>query len=127
MKLKTFFIVFKELSFGIIWLHQVISGFKVASDMEGMKQHWLNLPATYTREELLADVEEVETRDNVAGWEHLKELVDKVPRKSDIEIGLLIGANCAKHYSHKKSYPVKMVDHLHLDFLWVGVFCRTFD
>ena len=97
MKLKTFFIVFKELSFGIIRLHQLILGLKVVSDMEGMRQHWLNLPATCTGEELPADVEEVETRDNVAGWKHLKELVDKVPRKSDIEIGLLIEANCAKH------------------------------
>ena len=29
----------------------VISGLRVASDMEGMRQHWLNLPATYIREE----------------------------------------------------------------------------
>ena len=36
------------------------------------------------------------TRDKVAGCEHLKELADKVPRKSGIEIGLLIGGNCAK-------------------------------
>ena len=74
----------------------VISGLKVTSDMKGARQHWLDLPATYTREELPADVGEVATRDKVAGWEHLKELVDKVPRKSNIEIGLLIGANCAK-------------------------------
>ena len=32
----------------------------------------------------------------MAGCEHLKELVDKAPRKSGIEIGLLIGGNCAK-------------------------------
>ena len=74
----------------------VISGMMIASDMEGMRQHWLNLPAIYTREELPADVEEVATREKVAGWEHLKEIVDKVPRKSEIEIGLMIGANCAK-------------------------------
>ena len=64
--------------------------------MEGKIQYWLNLTATYTREELPANVEEVATRDKVAGWEHFKEIVDKVPRKSDTEIGLLIGANCAK-------------------------------
>ena len=54
----------------------VISGLKVASDMRAVRQHWLNLLATYTREELLADVE-VATRDKVAGLEHLKELVGK--------------------------------------------------
>ena len=35
----------------------VISGLKVASDMGRVRQHWLNLPAIYTREELPADVE----------------------------------------------------------------------
>ena len=39
----------------------VISGLRVASDMEGVRQHWLNLPAAYTREGLPADVEEVAT------------------------------------------------------------------
>ena len=59
----------------------VILGLKVATDVKGVRQNWLDLPATYTREELPADVEEVATRDKVAGWEHLKELVDKVHRE----------------------------------------------
>ena len=85
----------------------VISGLKVASDIKGARQHWLDLPATYTREELPADVGEVATRDKLAGWEHLKELVDKVPRKSNIEIGLLIGANCAKTLELQEIIPSK--------------------
>ena len=85
----------------------VISGLKVASDMKGVRRNWLNLPATYTKEELPADVEEVATRDKVAGWEHLKELVDKVPRKSDIEMGLLIEANCAKALEPQEIIPSK--------------------
>ena len=85
----------------------VISGLRVASDMEGVRKHWLNLPTKYTREELSADVEEVATRDKVAGWEHLKEQVDKVPRKSDIEIGLLIGANGAKALEPEEVIPSK--------------------
>ena len=80
---------------------------RVAGDMEGVRPHWLNLPATYTREELPADVEEVATRGKVSGWEHLQELVDKVPRKSDIEIGLLIGANCAKALEPQEVIPSK--------------------
>ena len=55
--------------------------------MEGVRSHWLNLPATYTREELPAGVKQVATRDKVARWEHLKDLVDEVPMKSLIEIG----------------------------------------
>ena len=85
----------------------VIAELRVASDREGVRQHWLNLPAAYTREELPADVEEVATRDNVAGWGHLEELVDKVPRKSDIETGLLIGANCANALEPQEVIPSK--------------------
>ena len=59
----------------------MISWLRVASDLEEVRQHWLNLPATCTREELPVDVEQVATRDKVAGWEHLQEPVDKVPRK----------------------------------------------
>ena len=43
----------------------------------------------------------------MAGWAHLKELVDKVPRKSDIEIGLLIGANCTKALELQEVVPNK--------------------
>ena len=42
-----------------------------------------------------------------AEWEHLKELVEKVPRKSDIDIGLLIGANCTKALELHKIIPTK--------------------
>ena len=43
-----------------------MSGFRVASDMEGVK-HWLKLTATYTREEHPVDVEEVATRGKAVG------------------------------------------------------------
>ena len=85
----------------------MISGLRVAIDMEGVMQHWLNLLAIYTRKELPADIEVVATRDKVAGQQHLKELVDKVPRKSDIEIVLLIGANCAKALEPQEVIPSK--------------------
>ena len=81
----------------------MISGLRVVTDMEGVRQHWLNLP--YTRKDLPAGIEVVATRDKVARWEHLKELVDKVPRKSDIGIGLLIGANCAKALEPQEVIP----------------------
>ena len=47
------------------------------------------------------------TREKVAGWEHFKEIVNKVPRRSDIEIGLLIGANCAKVLEPQEVIPSK--------------------
>ena len=47
------------------------------------------------------------TREKVAGWEHLKELVDNVPRKSGIKNGLLIGANCANALEPQEVIPSK--------------------
>ena len=47
------------------------------------------------------------TGDKVAEWEHLKELVEKVPRKSDIDIGLLIGENCTKSLELHEIVPSK--------------------
>ena len=75
--------------------------------MKGVRRHWLDLPATYTREELPADIEEMATRDKVSGWEHLKELVDKVPRKLDIQTGLLTGANCGNALESHEVIPSK--------------------
>ena len=45
------------------------------------------------------------TRDKAAGWEHFKKLVDKVLRKYDFEIGLLIGANSAKVLERQQLVP----------------------
>ena len=41
----------------------MMSGLKVRSDSDEDTKRWLDLPATYTKEELPADVEEVPTRE----------------------------------------------------------------
>ena len=68
---------------------------------------WLDLPATYTKEELPADVEKVATREKVEVWDHLKKIANKVPKVSDIEIGLLFGANCGKALEPQEVIPSK--------------------
>ena len=74
----------------------VISELKVRSDSDEDNKRWIDLPATYTKEKLPVDVEEVATRDKIEIWDHLKKIANKVLKVSDIEIGLLIGANCVK-------------------------------
>ena len=80
------------------------SGLNVRSDSDEDNKRWLDLPATYTKEELSADVEEVGTRENIEIWDHLEK---KVTKTSDIENGLLIGANCAKALEPQKVIPSK--------------------
>ena len=82
------------------------SGLNVRSDSDEDNKRWLDLPATYTKEELSTDVEEVLTRESIEIWDHLAK---KLPKASDIEIGLLIGANCAKALEPQKVIPRRTI------------------
>ena len=58
----------------------MMSGLKVRSDSDEDTKRWLDLPATYTKEELPADVEEVATREKIEIWNHLRRLPTKSQR-----------------------------------------------
>ena len=48
-KFYSFLIIIRTLSGDQEVASTVISGLQVANDMEGVRQHWLNLPATYIK------------------------------------------------------------------------------
>ena len=64
----------------------VVTGLKVSKNVHGERVGWLNLPATYSREALPADVEEVVTQEKARKWEHLKIIADKLPTETNMEI-----------------------------------------
>ena len=64
----------------------VVTGLKVSKNVHGERVGWLNLPATYSREALPADVEEVVTQEKARKWEHLKIIADKLPTVTNMEI-----------------------------------------
>ena len=64
----------------------VVTGLKVSKNNHGERVGWLNLPATYSREALPADVEEVVTQEKARKWEHLKIIADKLPTETNMEI-----------------------------------------
>ena len=66
----------------------------------------MNLPV-YTREDIPVDIEEVPARENIKSWDHLKVIAEKVPHAADIEIGLLISADCAKALEPQDVIPSK--------------------
>ena len=74
----------------------MVTGLKVSKNIHDEGVRWLILPATYTRETLHADVEEVVTLEKARTWEHLKIIAYKLLREANMEIGLLIGANYSK-------------------------------
>ena len=85
----------------------VMSWLNVWSDSDEGNKRYLHLPATYSKEDFPADVEEVATREKIVIWDHLKKLANKVPKAFDIEIGLLIEANCAKALEPQEVIPSK--------------------
>ena len=85
----------------------VMSGLNVRSDSDEGNKRWLDLPATYSKKDLPADVEEVATREKIEIWDQLKKIANKVPKASDIEIGLLTEANCAKTLEPQEVIPSK--------------------
>ena len=84
-----------------------MSGLKVQSDSDEDIRRWVDLPATYTKEQLPADVGRVATREKTEIWDHLKKIANKVLKVSDITIGLLTGANCAKALEPQEVIPSK--------------------
>ena len=85
----------------------MVTGLKVSKNVHGEGIRWLNLLATYTREALAADVEEVLTQEKAKKWKHLKIIADKLPTETNMEIGLLIGANCSKALEPEELPPSK--------------------
>ena len=74
---------------------------------------------SYTREDLQADIEEVveeePTQEKARKWEHFKIIADKLPKETNTEIGLLIGANRLKALEPEEVLQLKMEDSLPLE------------
>ena len=55
----------------------------------------IELPRSYTRDEIPANHRQIPTPDLINQWTHLSEVATKIPEfKPHLEIGLLIGSNC---------------------------------
>ena len=55
----------------------------------------IELPRSYTRDEIPAYHHQIPTPSLIKQWPHLSEVAKKIPEfESDLEIGLLIGSNC---------------------------------
>ena len=85
----------------------MVTGLKVSKNVHGEGVRWLNLPATYIRKALPADVEEIATLEMARKWEHLKIIAGKLPKETNMEIGLLIEANCSKALEPEEVLPSK--------------------
>ena len=56
----------------------------------------LSLPKLNTRWEITVDKEEIETPDKIKEWKLLRSISNEIVQRDDVQVGLLIGANCMK-------------------------------
>ena len=85
----------------------LLTDLKFSINVHGEGVRWLNLPATYTREDLPAGVEEVATEEKTKEWEHLTVIAGELSVETNKEVGLLIGADWSKALESKKVLPSK--------------------
>ena len=85
----------------------VVTGLKVSKNVHGEGVRLLSLRATYTREHLSVYVEEVAPQEKARKRGHLKIIADKLPTVTNMEIGLLTGANCSKALEREEKLPSK--------------------
>lgn len=63
----------------------------------------VELPKTYTREQIPSRRDQIPKPEVAAAWPHLKRIKDKVmPYQEEVEVGLLIGCYCSKAIKPKE-------------------------
>ena len=69
---------------------------QVCSSNAKSKEIWLNLPTTYTQNQLPVDTNEVATPKKLEKWKYLEPILGEISEKDDVQVDLVIGANCVK-------------------------------
>ena len=82
-----------------------VEGLKVCADAASGKNRCLKIPKAFSRDELQVDAEDIATPEKIAKWEYLDEILHEISQSSDVEIGLLIGANWSKALEPNKIIP----------------------
>ena len=80
-------------------------GLKVSVAAASGKNRWVKIPKAFSQNELQVDAEVIATLETKAKGEYLDEILYEISQSSDVEIGLLIGANCSKALEPNKIIP----------------------
>ena len=83
-------------------LHAV-DGLQVCNSNTKSKKIWLNLP-TYIQNQLPVDKNEVATPKKLEKWKYLQPILGEISEKNDIQVDLLIVADCVKALE-----PIKVI------------------
>ena len=73
----------------------MVDNLKVAG-VNKMNNDWISLPKVYSKKTLPVEKDDVATPEKVSKWKYLDSVKSEIIQTDDIEIGMLIGANCIK-------------------------------
>ena len=75
--------------------------------VRGVNEHQeVLLPRTYSREKIPAKRGQIPRPESVLGWPHLKRLSEHLmPYRQDVNVGLLVGANCTRAIKPREVIP----------------------
>ena len=87
---------------------EAVSGLKVSKSSG--ERMWIDLPVTYTKEDLPVDGEDVATPEKIKRWEYLERIACETTQGQCLSIGLLIGGNCSKTLEPLEVIPSEQGD-----------------
>ena len=67
-----------------------------ATRTSGLDAEWINIPKAYTKDDLPVDSSEIVTPEKVKKWKYLQEIAEEISHSDDVNVELLIGANCTQ-------------------------------
>ena len=73
----------------------MVEGLKVSNSRDEDAE-WIELPKTFTKKFLSLDQDYIAKPSRLKQWKYLEGIMDKINKRDDISVGLLIGANCTK-------------------------------
>ena len=82
-----------------------VEGLKVCGVAPSGKKRSVKIPKSFSRDELQVDAKDITTPEKIGKWEYLDKIVQEISQSSDVEIGVLIGANCSKALEPNKIIP----------------------
>ena len=102
-----------QLKLSTVLAEKVISCKKIDGlTVQGLNEDTgINLPGAYSREDIPAKRGQIPRPETARNWPHLLPIVNHLmPYREDVEVGLLIGANCARAIKPTEVIPGKQDD-----------------
>ena len=66
------------------------------ANVEGKQADWITLPRMFSQDDLPVASDEIGTPEDVQQWKYLHRIIPEMKMNRNLDVKLLIGANCLK-------------------------------